>query len=81
MIHSCKCCEFEGVCMWKPPSNVVENCRLFVQRLKRTNNERVNHMSVEEKADWLFEHDRITEEKGRLSKEELIQWLNSIAEE
>lgn len=45
----------------------------------QTNADRINTMSAEEKAEWLFEHDRITAEKGRLSKEELLQWLKSEA--
>ena len=47
----------------------------------QTNNNRINTMSAEEKAEWLFEHDRITVEKGRLSKSELLQWLKSEAKE
>ena len=46
-----------------------------------TQNDRINSMSAEEKADWLFEHDRITAEKGRLSKKKLLKWLKSEAKE
>ena len=46
-----------------------------------TNDDRINTMSAEEKAEWLFEHDRITEKNGRLNKEELLQWLKEEAKE
>lgn len=54
---------------------------LFGNEIIETQNDRINTMSAEEKAEWLFEHDRITAEKGRLSKEELLQWLKSEVKE
>lgn len=55
-----------------------KDCPEYKARIK-TNDDHINSMSAEEKAEWLFEHDRITAEKGRLSKEELLQWLKSEA--
>ena len=43
----------------------------------QTFNDRINAMSPEEKAEWLYNHDSITAEKGRLSKEELLELLKS----
>ena len=48
---------------------------------KHTNADRIRSMSDEELAEWLLKHDTVTEEKGRLSKKKLLQWLKSEAKE
>ena len=50
-------------------------------RPKQTNADRIRAMSNEELAEWLLNHDNITAEKGRLSKDELLQWLKSEVKE
>ncbi len=78
----CKTCEYEKICeMPDFIRNDIRLCKTYKEKKPQTNDDRINHMSAEEKAEWLFEHDRITAEKGRLSKEELLQWLKSEAKE
>ena len=47
----------------------------------KTNADVIRAMSDEELAEWLLNHDNITAEKGRLSKDELLQWLKSEVKE
>ena len=46
----------------------------------KTNADAVREMTDKEMAEWLFNHDTKTEEKGRLNKKELLSWLDKEAE-
>lgn len=80
--ESCMKCKHDKKTQDEFPCNTcvhgVSTEDFFVPKIQ---NDRINNMSPEEKAEWLFEHDRITAEKGRLSKEELLQWLKSEVKE
>ena len=78
--ESCDKCKHSSKSGYAFPCGVcIHNA---VERFEpKTNDDRINDMSPEEKAEWLFEHDSITAEKGRLSKEELLEWLKSEVRE
>ena len=56
--------------------------RTFMSKLlnslerKKTRNDEINEMSIEEKAEWLCKHDDVTLKFGRLTKDQLIEWLS-----
>ena len=45
--------------------------------LSNTKGNTIRNMTDEELAEWIYNHDTITAEKGRLSKEEILKLLKS----
>lgn len=46
----------------------------------QTNADRIRAMSDEELAEWIVNHDDVTERDGRLGKEGVMKWLKSSIE-
>ena len=77
--ESCSKCKFDGKAPTEEPcSNCIHNAREHFS--PHTNYTFIRNMSTEEMALWLYNHDTITAEKGRLSREELEEWLHTDAE-
>lgn len=77
-MRKCDTCEYEKIC--EMPDFVRNNlklCKTYTEKRVRTNADRIRAMNNEELAEWILSHDDITEEAGRLSKEGILNWLNS----
>lgn len=50
-------------------------------KIKRTFGDKVRSMSNEEITDWLYEHDEMTQNNGRLTKEQLLEFISREMED
>lgn len=73
-INFCSCCGTKLNWKWIKVKSIAE---LKSLKIKRTFGDKVRSMSNEEIVDWLFEHDKITEKQGRLTKEQLLEFISS----
>jgi hypothetical protein len=78
--ESCNKCKFDSKSSHEfPCCECIHNAREHFS--PHTNYTFIRNMSTEEMALWLYNHDTITAEKGRLSREQLLEWLKSEAKE
>jgi hypothetical protein len=61
--------------MFVKKRGIEYNPEILPKKKEFTVGDRIRSMSDEELADWIYEHDRITTEKVRLNKEELLRYL------
>ena len=76
--EECFCCLPLGTDIEVAEAEIDRDCLMFSQMSKA---DRIRAMSDVEMAEWLYNHDTITAEKGRLSKEDLLKWLQSEVKE
>ena len=68
---------YEPLNKWKEPYK-TEMKKFFQELYEKHSNtfsQKVRKMTDEEMAKWIFEHDEITEKKGRLSYDEILAFL------
>jgi len=82
MLNNCPECIHRAVC---ETQEVVENrqlvCKMYEKEPPITLNDKINQMTPEEKAEWLWNHDETTEKLGRLTKDSLLSFLTKPIED
>ncbi len=84
-IHLHNCYDDEGVitgrwCDWLRNDPDIESLRHCLYYRAKSNADLIRNMTDVELAEWLFNHDKITQQNGRLTIRGLMTWLQSKVE-
>ena len=76
MTEKCSTCTQINVC---EITHLAEEedfvCKTYEEVQPMTLNDRINQMTAEEKAEWIWNHDEVTAKNGRLTKASLLSFL------